>query len=97
MYAVIVKVRVKPGHQQDFLNAMLENATCAAGNEPGCLQFNVAQDSQDQNLLHLYEVYRDLDAFEAHKKTPHFLKCMEAGKDWLDGPLEFATGTHVFP
>lgn len=66
-----VKVRVKPGHQQDLLNAMLENAKCAAGSEPGCLQFNVAQDSQDQNLLHLYEVYRDLDAFEAHKKTPH--------------------------
>jgi quinol monooxygenase YgiN len=59
-------------------------------NEPGCLMFNIVRDNADPNVLHLFEVYQDDEAVEAHKKAPHFLKWLETTKDWLAAPLEVA-------
>ena len=56
---------------------MLGDAQGSVQNEPGCLRFDVIQDSADPNRIWLYEVYVDQAAFKAHLQTPHFIKWRE--------------------
>jgi autoinducer 2-degrading protein len=95
--ALVVKIRVKAEHREQFLEQMWADATGSEKNEPGCLMFNIVQDKADPNVLHLFEVYQDDQAVEAHKQAPHFLKWLETTKDWLAAPLEVARCTTVYP
>lgn len=97
MFAVIVKVHIKPQHKDEFVEEMLADGRGSVANEPGCLLFNIVEDSEDPNCLHLYEVYKDAQTFEVHKETPHFVRWVEKTADWLAKPLEIATGSHIFP
>ena len=80
-----------------FLAAMLENARGSVQNEPGCLRFDVLQDGADPNRLHLYEVYRDQAAVEAHRQAPHFLRWRDTVQDWFDVPREVRQCVTLFP
>lgn len=42
--------------------------------EPGCLDFTVLTPAEERNTIVLFETYRDKDAFDAHKKTPHYAR-----------------------
>ncbi len=97
MFAVIVKVQVKPEHREEFIEAMLADGRGSVNNEPDCLLFNIVEDHADPNKLHLYEVYTSEQAFDVHKETPHFQTWLEATKDWLAAPLDISTGNHLFP
>jgi autoinducer 2-degrading protein len=97
MFAVIVKVRIKPENRSEFIEAMLADGRGSVKNEPDCLLFNIVEDQADPNLLHLYEVYTSEQAFEHHKQAPHFQTWVETTKDWLAAPLDIATGKHLFP
>lgn len=72
MYSLFIKTRVKPGCTEDFLNAIKVNAAASVATEPGCLVFDVSQDRVDPELIYLYEIYRDDEAYEAHTQTAHF-------------------------
>ncbi|MBF8670455.1 antibiotic biosynthesis monooxygenase [Pseudomonas putida] len=72
MYSLFIKTRVKPGCAEDFLNAIKVNAAASVATEPGCLVFDVSQDRVDPELIYLYEIYRDDEAYEAHTQTAHF-------------------------
>lgn len=82
MIALLVTIRMQPEHRDEFIAAMLDDASGSVSNEPGCLRFDVLQDKSDPNVLHLYEVYRDQAALEAHRQAPHYLKWRETVKDW---------------
>ena len=97
MYAVVVKIQIKPENRKEFIESMLDDARGSVQNEPDCLLFNVVEDQTDPNCLHLYEVYRDEQAFERHKQMPHFTGWLEMTKNWLAQPLSIATGNHLFP
>jgi len=64
--------------------------------EPGCLQFNVLQDDQDENVYYFYEVYKDMAALEAHRAAPHYAT-WRAAADTLDGPTAPTRCKTVFP
>jgi autoinducer 2-degrading protein len=95
--ALVVKIRMKAEYREQFLEQMRADALGSEKNEPGCLMFNIVQDNADPDVLHLFEVYEDAEAVEAHKKAPHFLKWLETTKDWLAAPLEIARGATVYP
>ncbi len=95
--ALVVKIRVKAEYREQFLEQMRADAIGSEKNEPGCLMFNIVQDNADPNVLHLFEVYQDDEAVEAHTQAPHFLKWLEATKDWLAAPFEVTRGTTVYP
>jgi quinol monooxygenase YgiN len=40
--------------------------------EPGCLMFIVHRHRTDPRRFFIYEQYRDDDALEAHRNSPHF-------------------------
>ncbi|MFJ3076421.1 MULTISPECIES: putative quinol monooxygenase [Pseudomonas] len=72
MYSLFIKTRVKPGCAEAFLTAINVNAAASVATEPGCLVFDVSQDRADPEVIYLYEIYQDDDAYEAHTRTAHF-------------------------
>ncbi|MEE1889134.1 putative quinol monooxygenase [Pseudomonas carassii] len=72
MYCLFIKTRVQPGTADAFLAAIKANAAASVATEPGCLVFDVSQDREDADVIYLYEIYRDDEAYEAHTRTAHF-------------------------
>lgn len=97
MEALMVTIRIKPGHKEAFMESMLDDARGSINDEPGCLRFDVIQDQEDPNRIFLYEVYRDDAAIEAHRAAPHYLKWRETVKDWFDGEPVRARCSTIFP
>ena len=56
MLALMVTIKIKPGHREAFMEAMLGDARGSAYDEPGCLRFDVLQDANDPHTLYLYEL-----------------------------------------
>lgn len=96
MIAIWVKVKVKPGLRQRFLDAIEVDALGSEGDEPGCARFNVLQDVGNENVYYFYEVYADDAALAAHRAAPHYA-VWRAAADTLDGPIERIDCRTVFP
>ena len=98
MISIFVSIRVKPGFRGRFVQATLGDARGSVGDEPGCYRFDVLEDASDPDLVHLYEVYEDQAALDAHRKMPHYTRWADEGADWRDpdgvGRVESTT---VFP
>ena len=97
MLVNLVKVRIKPELRQRFLDAIEHDALASERDEPGCLRFNVIQDTQDENVYFFYEVYKDEAALDAHRAAPHFEVWRAASAEVLDGPVERTMCSTVFP
>ena len=76
MFILFTTIEIKKEHRTAFLAAMLEDVRDTLEKEPGCLRLDVLQDldPKEPNTIHLYEVYRDREAFDAHCKTSHYEK-----------------------
>ena len=96
MIAIFVSIRVKPGFRDQFIEAALDDARGSAGDEPGCYRFDVLQDASDDNLVHLYEVYEDQAALEAHRRMPHYKRWGSTTADWREGSSRIEATT-AFP
>jgi autoinducer 2-degrading protein len=97
MYAVVVTLRVKPEMRERFLAGAEDDSTCSVRDEPGCLRFDVLQDTADPDRYFFYEVYRDEAAFQAHLQTPHFLRWRAASAEYLVEPSKGHRTRTVFP
>ena len=97
MLAMWVKVRVKPEARERFLKAIEVDALGSERDEPGCLRFNVLQDTEDENVYYFYEVYKDEAALEAHRAAPHYAVWSAARAEAVDGPVEVTHTQSVFP
>jgi quinol monooxygenase YgiN len=95
--ALVVKVKMKAEFRERFLEEMWADAIGSEKNEPDCLMFNIVHDKADPNTLYLFEVYKDDEAIEVHKKMPHFVKWLETTKEWLAAPLEIVPCTTIYP
>ncbi|SCC18874.1 (4S)-4-hydroxy-5-phosphonooxypentane-2,3-dione isomerase [Kosakonia oryziphila] len=76
MNVTLVEINIKPGCVEDFLQVFRANHEGAI-REPGNLRFDVLQDPKVKTRFFIYEAYQDDAAVEAHKKTPHYLACVE--------------------
>ncbi len=97
MKALVVKVQIKAESRDKFMKEMLADAIGSEKDEPGCLMFNIVSDAADPNILYLFEVYKDDDAIEAHKKMPHFVQWLETTGEWLAAPLEITLCNTIYP
>ena len=97
MHILFVTLKIKPERRDEFIKEMLLNAKGANENEPGCLRFDVVQDLQDPNTLHLYEVYKDEAAFKDHQNAPHYKRFSEVAGEWRDGPSVLNVGSNIYP
>ena len=97
MHILFVTLKIKPERRDEFIKEMLLNAKGANENEPGCLRFDVVQDLQDPNTLHLYEVYKDEAAFTDHQNAPPYKRFSEVAGEWRDGPSVLNVGSNIYP
>jgi len=85
MNVTLVEINIKPECVDDFLEVFRANHEGAI-NEPGNLRFDVLQDPQLATRFFIYEAYRDEAAVLAHKKTPHYLACVEQLDNMMSCP-----------
>ncbi len=97
MYAVLVKLRIKPENVDDFMREVLADARGATQKEPGCLQFNVIKHESEPTSVMLYEIYKSKADYENHRTMPHYIKWRDAVKDFYTSPPEINRGTIEFP
>ncbi len=69
MIVLTVFFDVKPAHVEAFKTVILAHASASLLEEPGCRQFDVAQDPIEPSSFFLYEIYDDEAALEAHRAT----------------------------
>jgi (4S)-4-hydroxy-5-phosphonooxypentane-2,3-dione isomerase len=72
MFSLTVQLEVRPEDREEFLAAITTNAETSVRDEPGCHRFDVSAVEGDDTRFVLYELYDDAEAFEAHKRAPHF-------------------------
>jgi len=97
MIALLVTIDIKPEYKERFMEELMLDAIGANDVEPGCLRFDVLQDNEAPNRVHLYEVYKDEAAIAAHREAPHFVKWRDMTKDWLAKPYSRTLCTNVYP
>lgn len=85
MIATLVFVDVKPEYVDAFRKISCYNHDNSRL-EPGNVRFDVLEDKNDPTQFVLYEVYRDEEAAEAHKKTEHYLRWRDEVAPYMNSP-----------
>ncbi|GKY92038.1 hypothetical protein MPSEU_000175400 [Mayamaea pseudoterrestris] len=102
---VHVHVTCKPGTEESFRLATLENARQSAL-EPGIARFDVLQDATDPTKFCLIEVYQTSSeegtiennrAAKAHKETAHYMKWRDVVADMMAAPRTATKFVNHFP
>ena len=96
MFVVCVTIYVKPGREQDFIEAAMDNAR-QTRREPGNVRFDVSRAVEPTTQFFLYEVYRSPDDFKAHQQTEHYLRWKAAVADWMAQPRQGVKHQSLFP
>ena len=80
MIALAGTVRIQPGMRENAL-AHIRTMVAASRAEPGCIAYSFAFDVDDENLVHIFEVFADTDAREYHRHSPHMKSWRAAWPD----------------
>ncbi len=75
-YVVVAEFLLKAGKEKEFRAAMDRHAANSRA-EPGCLAFDVCEDAEQPGRVLLYEVYRDAEAYVAHRANPSWRRMMD--------------------
>ncbi|HSR11427.1 MAG TPA: putative quinol monooxygenase [Thermodesulfobacteriota bacterium] len=97
MICMLIEVRVKEAHMDEFLKIIKHDAVHSVADEPGCLRFDVLRDSEDPRKFYFYEVYKDKEAQLAHRQMPHFAAWSKFTQYGLDGDIVRRATTNVHP
>ncbi len=97
MYAIFVSVKIKPDKIDQFLSVIEDDSICSVRDEPGCVRFDVLQDTSDPLQYYFYEVYVDEAGFQAHTQTPHLARWRAAAAECVAEQLPTTKTTTVFP
>jgi quinol monooxygenase YgiN len=96
MYIVHVHIQVKPGTEDAFIAASLENARNSV-QEAGVARFDVLRETENPSQFVLVEVYRDAAAAAKHKETPHYAKWRDAVAEMMAAPRRGVKYENLFP
>jgi quercetin dioxygenase-like cupin family protein/quinol monooxygenase YgiN len=69
MYGKLVKITIKPGKRDQFLEFLRYDAAVARAAEPGTIRFDVWDVPNQPDGIYLYEAYTDPDDFARHKSN----------------------------
>ena len=97
MISIFVTIRIKEGLSDQFTESSFGDSQGSVKDESGCFRFDILKNSEEANLFHLYEVYEDEAALDAHRNAPHYKKWRSTVEDWFDGEIERVMMNTVFP
>ena len=72
MFVVCVTVWVKPGLEEQFIEATHKNYL-GTRREPGNVRFDVLRRADEPSQFFLYEAYRSEADFVEHQQTEHYI------------------------
>ncbi|EOI6454307.1 (4S)-4-hydroxy-5-phosphonooxypentane-2,3-dione isomerase [Yersinia enterocolitica] len=96
MHVTLVEINVKKDKVEQFIEVFRANHQGSIL-EPGNLRFDVLQDESIPTRFYIYEAYVDEAAVAAHKKTPHYLRCVEELEGLMTGPRKKTTFIGLMP
>ncbi len=74
---------VKPDQLEAFRRIVREEMEASVRLEPGVLGIYALADEDSPGQLRFVELYADAEAYEKHRKTPHFQKFFRLTKDMV--------------
>ncbi|HET6893493.1 MAG TPA: putative quinol monooxygenase, partial [Pyrinomonadaceae bacterium] len=77
-------IRGPEGGEEDLMRELL-STTVPTRAEPGNLRYDLYQSSVNKNLFMRFEIWRNPQALEDHKQTPHLKASFERrkNKNWM--------------
>lgn len=78
--SLTVLSRSKPGHSET-LKKLLIGLVDSSRQEKACLQYDLHQSTEDENLFIFHEIWADEEGFKLHNEQAHILQFREASKD----------------
>lgn len=85
MYGALVRMVVKPGKRDEFLEFARWNVQVIRESEPGTLRHDIWEVEAEPDILYIYEVYEDEAAFERHIQNAPVQKFAEIMHDLVEG------------
>ncbi len=79
-------LQCKPG-EAEKVKPLLLDLVAASLQEEACLQYELYQDSGNENQFIFHETWRDAAGLEQHAQQPHYKKFGELVGPALDGPV----------
>ena len=70
----IANIVIEAQHLESFRAALKEEIEASVRLEPGVLTLYAVSAKEDPTRFTILEIYADQAAYDAHLKTPHFLK-----------------------
>ncbi len=70
----IAELEIEPAYLDAYKAALKEGIDAAIRLEPGVLTLYAVSLRDDPTRVRIFETYADLDAYNAHIQSPHFLK-----------------------
>lgn len=70
----MAELEIDPGTLEAYRALLTEEIEASVALEDGVLSLNAVSIKDCPNMIRILEVYADKEAYEAHLRTPHFLK-----------------------
>ena len=82
--SLLVRLTCQEGMRAAMLD-MLNTYADGLDEEPGTEMFVVSLDPDDENIVWLYEIFKDVDAENAHRSSAGFARMMSTMPELLSG------------
>jgi quinol monooxygenase YgiN len=87
-YGLVVRFTLRAGHEDAF-DALTEQTVAAIRmSEPGTLVYLIHREVSSPSVRVFYELYRNVEAFEAHEGTSHVQRFLIGRTEHLTGDPE---------
>jgi quinol monooxygenase YgiN len=73
----IAELEIDPAELEVYRRLLAEEIEASVAKEPGVLMLHAVAERERPEQIRILEVYADREAYEAHLRTPHFLKYKE--------------------
>jgi quinol monooxygenase YgiN len=79
----IAELEIDPAQIDTYRTMLAEQIQASVDNEPGVLMLHAVSEKERPEQVRILEVYADQEAYEAHLRTPHFLKYKKCTADMV--------------
>lgn len=94
MHHVLARITVQPD-AADAARAILAELVTPTRREPGCLRYELYQQTDSPHIFQTVELWQDQAAADAHMTTPHVGAAIAAIGPLLAGPPEILACTKL--
>ena len=92
----LAKIVVDSSHLEEYKAILKEEAEKSVELEPGVLTLYAVSEMENPTHFTILEIYADSAAYQAHLKTPHFIKYKTTTKDMIKS-LELIEADPLIP